>query len=163
MSNAAKRKGWIAAGQQPPWWPLAVFQLNRSGCEKSSRSHHQCNTGALMRNATARSPACQDRDKGDIHFQGVCFPFEQTLSTPLHVPVPQHQWQWACPPQEQKARYSTRAKTSVQRSTLLDCLLPACWFFRHRIEYRAQTIARGFFSGKNNKRKIHNLNSFLQI
>lgn len=125
LANVWPSKGKDGS-QQPLWWAVAIFQLNRSA-EKQQITpsvHHW----GIPERCYRCNPACQDRDKRHIHFQGVCFPLEQTISTPLHVPSPQYLCQRACPPQGTKGTYSMRDKTSVQRSTFFDCLLPIADF-----------------------------------
>lgn len=140
-SNSAKKKVSSVAGQHPPWWLITQFsKLNRSGPKKNNRLHQQFNTGLCMRNATGCNPSCQDRVKWHISFQDACFPFGQITTSPLHLCVPHYLCQWGTHTTQpahhrgQKAHYSIRDQLDL--TAFLDCLLPVCWFFTHRVEYR---------------------------
>lgn len=174
FSNTAKKKGSIVTGQHPPWWPITQFSsLNRSDSKKSKRLHQQFNTGPYVRNATVCNLPCQDKnkDKWHISFQDVCFPFGQfptdicfpfgqIPTTPLHLHVPHYLCRWAVTPRSLPAPRDNRHATTrgprdqPNPTAFLDCLLPVCSFFRHRLEYGAQNIAKGFFSGSNKEREF---------
>lgn len=157
-SNTAKKKGSTVAGQHPPCWPITRFSsLNRSDSEKSNRLHQQFNTGPYVRNATVCNLPCQDRDKCTsaskmfgFHLDRLLLHLSSSMSHTTCVSKPLTSRSLPTPG-DKRHTTSWGPRDQLDLTAFFDCLLPVCWFFTHRLEYRARNIARGFFSGNNEK------------